>query len=85
MSTIMPQKINTTIFSCSASCPSISDSSPSSSVHRNTQLAQLNLRRLDLAHQLLVRLGAVVEGQHAPAEAEEQVRAEGDEGPEGEL
>ena len=30
-------------------------------------------------------LGHVVEGHDVPAEAEEQVRAEGDEGPEGEL
>lgn len=47
--------------------------------------AQVFLRQLDLGHDLLVRLGHVVEGQHAPAETEEQVGAEGDEQPEGEL
>lgn len=52
-------------------------------VHSDAQLPQLHLGHLDLAHQLLVRLGGVVEGQDAPAEADEQVGAEGDEGPEG--
>lgn len=32
-----------------------------------------------------MRLGHVVEGHDAPAEGEEEVGAEGDEGPEGEL
>ena len=40
---------------------------------------------LDLADELVVGLGAVVEGEHAPAEAGEEVGAQGDEGPEGEL
>lgn len=46
---------------------------------------QLALRNVDLAHQLRVGLGHVVEGQHAVAELEEQEGAEGNEGPEGEL
>lgn len=52
-------------------------------VHRDAQLPQLPLGDLDLAHELFVGLGDVVEGQDAPAEADEQVGAEGDEGPEG--
>lgn len=56
-----------------------------SSIHRNTQLAQLHFGRLDLAQQLLVRLGAVVEGHDAPAKLDEKVCAEGDEGPERQL
>lgn len=43
------------------------------------------LREVDLLHQLLVGLGHVVEGEDAPAEGEEEVGAEGDEDPEGEL
>jgi hypothetical protein len=38
-----------------------------------------------LLHDLLVRLWYVVEGEYAPAELEEKVGAEGDEGPEGKL
>ena len=38
-----------------------------------------------LLHQLRVRLGYVVEGEDSPAELEEEVCAEGDESPEGEL
>lgn len=52
-------------------------------VHGDAQLPQLPLGDLDLAHELVVGLGDVVEGQDAPAEADEQVGAEGDEGPEG--
>ncbi|KAL2279268.1 hypothetical protein FJTKL_13629 [Diaporthe vaccinii] len=52
-------------------------------IHGDAQLPQLPLGDLDLAHELVVRLGDVVEGQDAPAEADEQVGAEGDEGPEG--
>lgn len=52
-------------------------------IHCDAQLAQLHLCDLDLAHKLVVGLGYVVEGQDAPAEADEQVGAEGDEGPEG--
>ena len=48
-------------------------------------LPQVLLREVDLDHELLVRLGHVVEGQDAPAEGEEEVGAEGDEDPEGEL
>lgn len=52
-------------------------------IHGDAQLPQLPLGDLDLAHELVVGLGDVVEGQDAPAEADEQVGAEGDEGPEG--
>jgi hypothetical protein len=51
----------------------------------NTQLPQLNLGLGDLSHELLVRIGDVVEGEDAEAEAEEEECAERDEGPEGEL
>lgn len=56
---------------------------PTPLIHGDPQLPQLPLGDLDLAHELVVRLGDVVEGQDAPAEADEQVGAEGDEGPEG--
>lgn len=52
-------------------------------VDSDAQLPQLRLGRLDLAHELFVRLGDVVEGQDAPAQPGQEVRAEGDEGPEG--
>lgn len=54
-------------------------------VHRDAELPQLDLGELDLAHDLGVRGGDVVEGEHAPAEAGEEVCPEGDEGPEREL
>lgn len=54
-------------------------------INTNALGPQVRLRKLNLFHQLLVRLGRVVEGEHAPAEAEEDPGAEGDEGPEGEL
>ena len=38
-----------------------------------------------LLHDLPVRLGYVIEGEDAPAELEEKVGAEGDEGPKGKL
>lgn len=54
-------------------------------INTNALGPEIRLRKLDLLHQLLVRLGRVAEGEHAPAEAEEDPSAEGDEGPEGEL
>ncbi len=51
----------------------------------NAQGSQVLLRLLDLAHEFLVRLGGVAEGEDAPAEAGEEVRAERDEEPEGKL
>lgn len=54
-------------------------------IHRDAHLAQLRLCLFNLAHELLVCLGAVVKGQHAPAEADEKVSAKGNEGPKGEL
>jgi hypothetical protein len=52
-------------------------------IYCDAQLPQLDLGNLDLAHKLLVRLGGVFKGHDAPAEAEEKVGAERDEGPEG--
>lgn len=54
-------------------------------VHVNAQLPQIDLGQLNLLHELLVRRGDIVEGEDAPAETEEEERAEGNEGPEGEL
>lgn len=54
-------------------------------VHIHAQRPQLLLCHLDLPHYLLVRVGAVVEGEDAPAEADEEVCAEGNEEPEGQL
>lgn len=51
----------------------------------DTELAQVNLGLVNLSHELLVRVGNVVEGQDAPAETEEGDSAERNEGPEGEL
>lgn len=54
-------------------------------VHTHAQSAQVRAGQLNLLDQLFVRLGAVVEGQDAPAEAGQDVRTEGDDEPEGEL
>ena len=54
-------------------------------VHIDALRPQIRLGQLDLLHQLGVRVGRVAEGQHAPAEAEEQPGAERDEEPEGKL
>ena len=54
-------------------------------VNINTLGPQISLGQLDLLHQLGVRVGRVAEGEHAPAEADEQPGAERDEEPEGEL
>lgn len=56
-----------------------------SSVHINAQLPQIDLGHFNLLHQLLVRIRNVVECEDAPAEAEEEERTKGNEGPEGEL
>lgn len=55
------------------------------SVHVDTDAPEVRLGQVNLGHQLLVGLGHVVERHDVPAEAEEQVRTEGDEGPEGKL
>lgn len=55
------------------------------SVNVDTQLAQVDLGHVNLLHELLVRVGHVVEGEDAEAEAEEEDGAKGDEGPKGEL
>lgn len=52
-------------------------------VDRDAQLPQLRLGQLDLPHDLLVRLGDVVERQDAPAQPDEEVCAEGDQRPYG--
>ena len=51
----------------------------------DTELAQVNLGLVNLSHELLVRVGNVVEGQDAPTKTEEGDSAEGNESPEGEL
>lgn len=50
-----------------------------------TLSAQLGACFLDLCHQFLVCFGDVVEGEDTPAELEEEICAEGYEGPEREL
>lgn len=54
-------------------------------VHTHAESAQVRAGQLNLLDQLLVRLGAVVESHDAPAEAGQDVRAEDDDEPEGEL
>lgn len=54
-------------------------------VHVDAKSPQVRLGQFDLLHELLVRLGHVVEGEDAPAEAEEEECAERYEGPEGKL
>lgn len=51
----------------------------------DTEVSEVSLGEIDFGHELLVSIGDVVEGHDAEAETEEQQRAEGDEGPEGEL
>lgn len=65
-----------------ACCLSLPNSFPDL-FDRDAQLPQVRLGQLDLPHDLLVGLGNVVEGQYAPAQAGEEVCAEGDQGPEG--
>lgn len=55
------------------------------SIDVDAELSQIRLGHVDLAHEFLVRLGDIVEGQDAPAEPEQEKGAEGDESPEGEL
>lgn len=54
-------------------------------VHIHAQFSQVHLGQINLGHQLLVRLGYIVEGHDIPAESEEEVGAERDESPEGQL
>lgn len=65
--------------------PPVSSNIFLSLVDIDAQFPQVGLGQLDLAHQLLVGGGYVVEGHDVPAESEEEVGAEGDEGPEGKL
>lgn len=55
------------------------------SIHIHTLALQIFPRLLNLRHQLLVGLRNVVEGENSIAEFAQEVGAEGDEGPEGEL
>lgn len=66
-------------------CNALANRHADQSVYVDAQRPQLDLCLRNLAHQLLVRVGNIVESQHAPAEAEEEECAEGDEEPEGEL
>ena len=54
-------------------------------VDADAQLAQVLLGQLDLGDNLRVRVGAVVEGEDAPAEAGQDDGAKGDKEPKGEL
>ena len=54
---------------------------PNSSIHADAQLSEFDLGLFDLAHQLFVGRRHVVEGQDAPAESEEEVGSEANEGP----
>ena len=51
----------------------------------DAESTKVRLGKIDLGHQLLVRLGYIVEGHDVPAESEEEVGTEGDQSPEGEL
>lgn len=51
----------------------------------DTELAQVHLGLVNLVHELLVRLGDVVESKDTEAETEEEEGTKGDEGPEGKL
>ena len=55
------------------------------SVHGHTPLGQVRLRLLDLFHQLFVCFGDIVEREHAVSEFAQEVGAERDESPEGNL
>lgn len=55
------------------------------SIHIHTLALQIFPRLLNLRHQLLVGLRNVVEGENSVAEFAQEIGAEGDEGPEGEL
>lgn len=54
-------------------------------IHVYTEFSQVHLCLIDLLQYLLVCVRNIVEGEDAPAEAEEEESAEGNEGPEGEL
>jgi hypothetical protein len=54
-------------------------------IHRNTPLAQIRLCQFDLFEEFLVRFGLVLESVDTVAEFAQEVRAKGDEGPEGKL
>ena len=54
-------------------------------IQGNAQLPKFNLGLFNLSHQLFVGFGHVVKSQDTPAEAEEKVGAEANDGPEREL
>jgi len=51
----------------------------------NAQSPQVLLRLIDLEHEFLMSFGHVVKSEDSPTEFEEEVCAEGDEDPKGEL
>lgn len=58
---------------------------PHVSIHIHTLALQIFPRLLNLRHQFLVGLRDVVEGEDSVAEFPQEIGAEGDEGPEGEV
>lgn len=54
-------------------------------IHLDALLLQIRSRQVNLPHQLAVRSGDVVECEHAVAELEKEVCAEGHERPDGDL
>lgn len=54
-------------------------------IHTNTLGLQIRPRSLNLPHQFLVSLRHIIKSEDAISEFEKEVRAEGNEGPEGEL
>lgn len=62
--------------------PSTQEIPSSPSIHLHAFQSQLPPRHLNLLDQLRMRLGHIIERQHAPAKFEEEVSAKGDESPE---
>lgn len=54
-------------------------------VHVDAQLPQIRLGQVNLAHQLLMRRGYIVEGHNIPTKSKEEICAKRDESPEGQL
>lgn len=57
----------------------------SSSIHAHALLLEIRSRLVNLPHQFLVCFRNIVECENAESELEEEVCAEGDESPDGEL
>lgn len=58
---------------------------PTHLINIHAHLPEICPRKLNLPHQLLIRHRHIIEREHPPAQLEQQIRAEGDEGPEREL